>query len=159
MTASPTKALLALVLAALCAIPVAARAADERDGNWWLGLPASTRVFYVVGLFDGIQYELHNVTQELVNPLAEIPAGCDKKCVELRAGARVQSWKALLEKHDSDFDRITAGQITTGLDSLFGDYRNRSIKVHAALEVVIGSIRGVSPALVEIRLQGLRSGK
>jgi hypothetical protein len=111
-------------------------AANTRwDGNWWQGLGEIQRVFYVVGLFDGMQLG-NNFSQWCMTD-------AEKKSCQYAA---LQSFGKCMDKNAAN---ITAGQVKDGLDKFYEDYRNRQIKVYNAAWIVFYSTTGVSQAEID----------
>lgn len=130
----------------------------DRNGNWWLTQTNNERVTYIIGFFDGVEFELERTTMELTNPMQAMsyPKPCDESCTKLRVDQAFTNWSNL-QKQYSDFDGISSGQLVAGVDAMYSDYRNRSISVVEILGVVMWSIKGVKQDLIDGRLTYLRS--
>lgn len=103
-----------LLILASCSSSQAA-VQDRRDGNWWRELPVAGRVYYVIGILDGLE------TSERMQREAN-----------LRPGLVVLRGKA------------TAGQLTEGLNRFYSDFRNRSVLVCDGFQVVWSATSGAS---------------
>ena len=132
----------------------------DRNGNWWLTQSAGDRTTYIVGFFDGMEFELNRAGTELNNPWQLVLYGMSPDDARAKLGFEQAqtSWKNLLKAY-GDFDGVTAGQLVAGVDAMFVDYRNRSISVKEMLEVVIWSIKGIKQEQIDGRLTYLRSQK
>ena len=132
----------------------------DRNGNWWLAQPNGDRLTYVIGFFDGMHFALDRAASEFINPFQGMnyPQPRDEACAKLRADQTFTNWKSLLAAHD-DFKGVTAGQLVAGIDTMFADYRNRSISVKDVLGVVVWSIKGGDQKMIDGRLTYLRSQK
>jgi hypothetical protein len=73
----------------------------------------------------------------------------------MRLDQSFTNWKNLREAH-RDFNNVTAGQLVAGVDSMYSDYRNRTISVKDILSVVIWNIKGVEQRVIDGRMQHLR---
>ena len=132
----------------------------DRSGNWWLAQTNSDRLIYVIGFFDGMEFELDRARLELTNILqvSSYPQPCDDSCVKTRLDQAITNWGNLLRAH-RDFDNVTAGQLVAGVDAMCADYRNRTIAITDILSVVVWSIKGIDQKVIDGRLTYLRTQK
>lgn len=132
----------------------------DRNGNWWLTLAEHDRPIFMIGFFDGMEFELDRAELELTGMWQSMnyPKACDESCTKIRLDQSFANWKNLREVH-GDFNNLTAGQLVAGVDSMYSDYRNRAILVKDVLSVVIWSIKGVDQKMIDGRLQYLRGQK
>lgn len=104
---------------------------DRRDGNWWKDLTRSGKLDYMVGFFDGMDLGRDFSYWGMTKDLGDKPPAC--------AGTAVASFGDMMSKY---FTNPTNEQIADGLDTFYKDYRNRSVKVHDAVWLVVNSIAG-----------------
>jgi hypothetical protein len=132
----------------------------DRNGNWWLTLAEHDRPIYIVGFFDGMEFQLDRAELELTGmwQAMSYPKACDDSCKKIRFDQSLTHWKNLREAH-GDFNNPTAGQLVAGVDSMYSDYRNRAISVKDVLSVVIWNIKGVDQKMIDGRLGYLRGQK
>jgi hypothetical protein len=132
----------------------------DRNGNWWLAQSSSDRVIYIIGFFDGVEFELDQARMLLKNPYQALlyPQPCDEACIKLRLDQAFTNWKRLQEQYE-EFDGVTAGQLVAGVDAMVSDYRNRGIAIKDILGVVMWSIKGVKQDVIDGRITYLRSQK
>jgi hypothetical protein len=94
----------------------------KRDGNWWQTFPESAKVFYVAGLQDGLLIG-HGFSDPL-SPCAE---------------QELKTFQEQIKKYSAN---VSVKQIVDGLDRFYSDYRNRGIRIHFAVAIVMLSIAG-----------------
>lgn len=111
-------------------------AADRRDGNWWMQLDNSSRIFYLAGLIDGA---------ELGHQLSIYGCYDNQETISPKAA---ECLAPIVSSYIQNVDRFIAGkpnkQFLDGMNSFYSDYRNRNIATHDAILVVFRSIIGDS---------------
>jgi hypothetical protein len=131
-----------------------ADAAENRDGNYWNLLTMNEKLACVTGFFDGLVYAEH------VFDIANLMAQADPKTklwnLE-RARILVDFGKIASKQLDHDFRNLTAGQLMTGLDKIYFDYRNSRIVVREAIIVVVRSMDGTADDEITKLLERKRS--
>lgn len=139
-----------LLLVMCLAFTLAAKSDNNRDGNWWNRLPRSQKMSYTIGFMDGQTYAHLMYTAALLHGMADPKTGkydanrsATVKEVERYADANLKL----------DFDNLTAGQLVSGLDKIYSDYRNMQIELSDAVLVVLRSIQGMSNDDMEKLLQ------
>jgi hypothetical protein len=121
-----------LVFMLLSLFPVCVHAQNERrDGNWWKDLAPSEKLNYMVGFFDGMPLGHDFSYWGMTKDSGDKPNAC--------GATAVGSFNNMMSKY---FTNVTNTQIVDGLDIFYKDYRNRSIKVHDAVWLVVNSISG-----------------
>jgi hypothetical protein len=116
---------LPLLVISICA---SAQANHRRDGNWWNGENQSEKLNYMVGFFDGMELGHKFSYWELA----------DTK----KTACMLEASKAYNDYSDKFFTHVTNDQLADGLDAFYKDYRNRSIRVHDAVWIVVNNIAG-----------------
>jgi hypothetical protein len=99
---------------------------------------------YVTGVFDGMELG-RNFTSWGIYNLKEKGSPCLSQAIS--------SYSDYSEKF---FASVTSSQIADGLDVFYKDYRNRSIKVHDAIWVVVNSIAGTPQDKIDKLTENLR---
>lgn len=111
--------------------------AAGRDGSWWLQLSATEKVFYIVGLTDGIPVGLGIITMECYaedESLKEDTA----KCIHGYSSAFVHGFKRI------DYARQEPANIAAGIDAQYSDYRNINLPVSNVMSQVLRGMSGDS---------------
>jgi len=135
--------LIALAAALLICSVVSAQDANRRDGNWWRTESRSSQLDYMVGVFDGMQLG-HNLSYW--NLIGDKQAG--------DALSRVaKSYSELSQRY---FRNVTVGQLVDGLDVFYSDFRNRTIRVHDAIWLVVNQIAGTPQEELEKMVENWR---
>ena len=121
-----------VIFALLLALPICVYGQhDRRDGNWWKDKTQNEKLDYMVGFFDGMelghQFSYWGMLKDSGNK--EAPCISDMN-------------KSYGDYGTKYFTNVTNYQLVDGLDSFYKDYRNRSIKVHDAVWLVVNSIAG-----------------
>jgi hypothetical protein len=133
-----------IVLAIALTVPTHAQEVQRRDGNWWRTIITATKQAYTIGIWDGLplgeRFSYWNIR------------GKDGKQDNAVAVRVIQSF----EEHEKLLSGITNGQVTDGLDSFYGDYRNRRILVFNAVWVVLNTISGKSEKEMETMIENFR---
>jgi hypothetical protein len=112
------------------------RAQDERrDGNWWNMQPANRKAEFVTGFFDGML-----LGKMYSQPLVESTATGGFDQLQLRERDAVEArFAARTKKY---LENVSDGQISDGLNEFYKDFRNRSIRVFYAVDIVLRQIAG-----------------
>jgi hypothetical protein len=111
-----------------------------RDGNYWRELNETEKTFYALGLFDGTDLGgifAMKATQEV---------GGDSNKMGDAYSSNVQKYEG----------GVTIGQMMSGMNSFYEDYRNRSIAVINGAWVVLRGIKGESQASLDSSILFLR---
>jgi hypothetical protein len=119
----------ALLAPALFASPgIDAQGATAQDGNWWRTINDSDHLIVLAGFVNGM--ELGNFLSFWGSDGSH--SGCTAETVGtyLKAGKRY-------------FSAVSLGQLRDGVDDFYNDYKNRSIRLYAAVWLVAQSIGGV----------------
>jgi hypothetical protein len=126
-----------------------ALAAGSRDGAWWKALSQADKSMYVIGFFDGQTYtsEVWDVALNLSEPKF------DPERVRFQVKVSKLANKAL----NDDFGNVSVGQLASGLDTIYADFRNSRIPVIDAMTVVVRSMGGTSEADVQKLLERKRA--
>jgi hypothetical protein len=114
----------------------------RHDGNWWHQQSAGFRLLYILGFMDGMDLGSRFSTPDTVD------------AVEARRDAVPEARRLYRNRTERYFTDVTVGQISDGLDAFFRDYKNRSITLTDAFEIVLRSIKGED---VEKLIQARRS--
>jgi len=127
---------LLVTLSVLLAVTTATVSADDsrRDGNWWLIQTYPTKVSYLVGFLDGMELGRNFTIWGLPNKKGQMTSSAQLD------GAT--SYDSYVGKY---LNNVTSGQIASGLDSFYSDYRNRTIRTPEATWLVLKSIAGEPP--------------
>lgn len=125
----------------------AALADDLRDGSWWNRLTRTEKDAYVLGYADGflkggVAYDAQLVVSH---------QGPNPEDSRVRDGA-VKNYKEFKGQYDKDFGELAAGQLVSGVDSIYADYRNSRIVVAEAVTIVDMGINGMSDAEMNVIL-------
>jgi hypothetical protein len=114
--------------------------APPRNGFWWLGLDRLERIMFIQGYVDGLARADKLIQIEISIKALTIPNNGSPESV-------TQSF---------DFYRVAFGQLGDGLDTFYGDFRNKRILFDYAALYVRDQIRGVSSKELEIRIENMR---
>ena len=101
----------------------------RRDGNWWVSQTREGKVFYVLGFLDGM---------DLGNRFSYWRT-LDKDKDDPNVAKSIDSYAEMGRTYLSN---VTTGQLVDGLDTFYGDYRNRRIEVYGAVWLVLNGIAG-----------------
>jgi hypothetical protein len=107
---------------------------SARDGNWWRQQKPAIKTFYVIGLLDGMNTGSRIIERsmtELIN-------------------------RSYTEAINDLFMERSAGQLASGLDEFYKDYRNLSIEASDAIIVCALSSSGADQATIDTALSFLR---
>lgn len=108
---------------------------ERRDGNWWNARTALNKSAYVTGFFDGMERG-----KTLSQPVVQTGAGGGLDQGQLKEFDVIEA--RYREKAAKYFGKVTNGQVSDGLDEFYKDFRNRSILIHYAVDVVVRQISG-----------------
>jgi hypothetical protein len=146
-----------LLLLASVSNVLAQGASPRRDGNWWTRLPREAKAVFIVGMLDGMYVVHGQASAELggVFNRVLVPKGCDNKCRDIRDKRSDEHLEAM-EQKDRQLNSVTVSQLISGVDGVFADYRNRTLRIADILPTVVGSINGDASEMTEARLLGLR---
>lgn len=127
---------------------VAAFAEEAHDGNWWQGNSKIYKTAYILGFGDGRTNEAEIWQNSLMHVLPKkFNPDITKLTIDVEAEAiRVTNLG----------ENITVGQMSDGIDTFYNDYRNRLIPVRHAISIVILSIVGQSPDVIQKLTENLR---
>lgn len=142
------RALIGNLLLVIAPLSLSARKANgqqslRRDGTWWQELLANDRLLFIIGFMDGMQ---------LGRNFSHWGMEKDKES-EACSGKAVVSFGKMTEQY---FSKVTAAQLTDGLDDFYMDYRNRSLPIHAAVWLVVQGIAGVPKDKLEKSIESWR---
>jgi hypothetical protein len=132
------KSLIGTVLVAAFAFSVPLLSQEQRhDGNWWIKDskkdPDSElhQLLYVNGFIEGMDSGLASLESDIaVKHYKEKNNQCVAEAVEA------------YKKESKYTDNVTTGQVWDGLNDFYSDYRNRSISVSNAVDLVLRQIKG-----------------
>jgi hypothetical protein len=114
----------------LCATNVQAQE-QRRDGNYWNRLNEPSQIAYVTGVFDGL-----SMGNQYSMDLSSIPT----------PKATLQANEAIGKRFDKTVSRyyakVSNDQLSDGLTEFFKDFRNRSILISDAIDIVVRQIAG-----------------
>ncbi|MFN7984143.1 MAG: hypothetical protein U0Q11_20035 [Vicinamibacterales bacterium] len=108
---------------------------DRHDGNWWNTLSPSSQVEYVIGFCDGIE-----LGKSWAQPTLTGPSGSAENREKLREFDAIE--QRARERSSKYAEKVSFGQVADGLTEFYRDFRNRSIRVHWAVDVVLRQISG-----------------
>ena len=128
--------LMGLLIAAVTTTAFAAE--NRRDGNWWSEQDRDSKVFYLTGFFDGMDLGKDFSVWKYIHS--------GSKADESAVAKVTAAYKEYSNKY---FNNVTAGQLVGGLNTFYSDYRNRRIKVFAAVWLVVQGIAGTPPEELE----------
>jgi hypothetical protein len=132
-------ALLALVVSLTS--PTIAWSQARHDGNLWGALSRELKISYIQGVIDGSTLGAMLAKEGL---LKSDP--CQDQIIP--------SYRRTAEKLLAE---VSPGQIADGVDTVFKDYRNRSLLMTDAVYVTLRAIAGMPPQDIEKLLQAVRS--
>lgn len=129
--------LLAAVILVACL--TASAQGRRRDGNWWRGHNEIEKANYLTGFLDGMG----------IGALFAQLHVADTKCV-------VDADKSFQAASVEYFGNIVVGQVADGLNTLYNDFRNRSITVVNGVWIVAMQISGKPASEIEKEIEKLR---
>lgn len=141
MMALSRRAFVAGTLALPGAKPLPAIA--DADGNFWRDSDALTRIAISLGLLYGMNAGVFNVF------VAFTKSDVDVSCL----GSPLAN--SMLQCLDRTGD-ITAGQFRDGIDTFYGDFRNRRVSLSKAAQIVVAQINGDSESEIQKLIQSAR---
>lgn len=146
---------------------------EDNDGNDWRGWVPQHKISFIMGFIAGAHYVItynidntkyggENFTPQKGSEIYLSFFDAKKKTftrqeVELLMEYGAYSQVIALGKYS--VGNIIIGQILDGLDSFYGDFKNRKIKISDAIYVVKKQIQGASSEEVEMLCQWLRSDR
>jgi hypothetical protein len=136
------------LLCYLIAVTSVAAAQEKTDGNWWRELTQPLKALYLAGYTDGHAEAATSGVNDL-DIMALTSNKKEKVCAPYLAAVR----GALA---GSSVGGIKLGTMADGLDSFYGDYRNRSIRVAHAVPFVVRAIRGESDESLRPSIEAAR---
>jgi hypothetical protein len=120
-----------------------ARAQTRRDGNWWIVQSESAKLDYIVGFFDGMDLG-HSFTIWRI-------MSADSKDACISKG--LSSYDTLSKEY---LENVTSGQLVSGLNEFYVDYRNRSILISDGAWAVARQIAGDPKEKIDDLINNLR---
>lgn len=129
-----------MAVALLLSAPARNEANTVRDGNWWVEQDEVSKLCYIVGFFDGM---------ELGHAFSywDLPKG----------GEEVSKVVASYDSHVTKYlSGVTNTQLVRGLDVFYEDYRNRRIRVHMGIWLVMNEISGKSKEEMQKMVESFR---
>lgn len=123
--------------------PSFGQSSERRDGNWWNSISDYSQDAYITGFFDGIRlgnnFSYWNFTND------EDKSYCLSSVFE--------SFDFFKSTY---LINITNTQVADGLDNFYSNYRNRSIKIHDAVWIVLNSIAGTPQERIDELIESWR---
>lgn len=149
---------------------------SETDGVDWGGWDSSRKLFYLNGFIsaaDNIAEELSDFEEvegysdeEAFKLYTEYLAGLKNpeqarpfETKEIRSILELQKRLRMSALFRYSVLKITVGQLATGLDQFYGDFKNKNIRLTDAVYLVKKQITGASPDEIERISEWLRGGK
>jgi hypothetical protein len=131
-----------LALAALLQLAAPDLRAEEQrhDGHLWGALPRDFKVSHMQGLIHGSAIGVEFTREGLA---------ANDPCRDKLLPSFAKTAQGLLAE-------VSPEQIVDGVDTIFKDYRNRSLLITDAVYVALRAIGGLSPENVEKLLQSVR---
>lgn len=114
---------------------------DRRDGDWWRGINAVNKAYYLAGFLDGM---------ELGNRFSFW--GIDESGKDV--AARVKT--SFSDYRTKYFSRVTNIKLTDALDTFYAEPRNRRILVYDATWLVLNQIAGKPAAEMQALIENYR---
>jgi hypothetical protein len=125
-----------LMLVAIVLITPQVYAGQSRtDGNWWLKMTFSNKLYYMVGFYNGMDLGQQFIIWEMA-----------KTRTEEKAFLKVSN---LYDRHLKFFRKFSHGQLVHGVNAFYGDPNNRNIFIQHAVWVVGQKLAGKPPAEIE----------
>ena len=118
---------------------------NRTDGNAWTRLDYAAKLNYVGGVFDGMILGNHLSYWAWTDAKGNLDSA--------KVVPATQSFSELTTKY---FSHVTAGQLISGLDAFYGDYRNRRIMLYDAIWLVVNEISGKSDAEMSKMIESYR---
>jgi len=120
---------------------------SRRDGNWWIYQAKGFKLVYILGFFDGMH---------LGHKFSYWEFWEDKKKDKAKEKCLYDVAKSFSSNYKKYFGNVTNDQIVDGLDTFYSDYRNRSIRVHGAIWLVVNEISGTPKEEMDTLIEGWR---
>jgi hypothetical protein len=138
------KACVVLIAFLVCSLNLHASDSNrDRDGNWWRTLTVSERNMYMTGFFDGMELGHNFSIWDFAGPKE------NEACL-------VQTLKSYDSFKGKYSQNVTNDQLADGLTTFYSDYRNRSIRIHDAVWLVLNSIAGTPQEKLDKMIEGFR---
>jgi hypothetical protein len=119
-----------------------------RDGNWWIEESQPAKLTYITGFFDGM---------DLGNDFSYWGYVDEYKAKDHDAAIAMAKTTASFDEFSSKYlTNVTNGQLVSGLDKFYADYRNRRIKTQKGVWLVLNSIAGKSDTDMEKLIENYR---
>lgn len=118
---------------------ILAQETERRDGNYWRQMDNPSKGYFVLGILDGME-----LGENISRWALETHSPSNKKVEES------------LRTYNKDFRNVSNLQICDGLDSLYSDYKNRSILIWEGAYLVVQSIKGIPQEIYEKMLEDYR---
>ena len=144
-------------VAALFCAPLSSIAAT-RDGNWWNAQSRAFQTAWVVGFLHGVvsaDGQMKSILGFALLNSAYVCQGDDQAC-PININEYAHYLEKEIDKDEHAYVAVTVGQIVDGISNTYSDYRNRSIGIIDAEQLVIDSIRGLTDEQIQQRLSHLR---
>jgi hypothetical protein len=127
------KASLVIILVMLGGLTMQAQQQQEpHNGNWWIKEDTKLKqLLYVMGFLDGLNDGESRLS-------GEVYVNSDK----VKFADCLKNISAAYKRLDRYTDNVTVGQMWEGVDDFYKDYRNRSILVSNAIDIVLRAIKG-----------------
>jgi hypothetical protein len=119
-----------------------------RDGNWWRDQSQLMKVSYMLGFFDGMDLGKDFSYWGMLPGNGKLPPASANPITQV-----FHSYDELVSKFMS---HVTSLQISDGLDTFYGDYRNRTISIHSAVWIVLNTIAGTPEIEIKKMTEGWR---
>jgi hypothetical protein len=146
---------------------------EDMDGNDWRQWTPPNKFSFIGGFLSGahyvitynighIKYGAENFTPEKGGEIYLASFDEKKKTFTRQEVQLLMEYAAYSETSvlgNYSVGNTTTGQISDGLDSFYGDFKNRKIKISDALYVVKKQIHGASSEEIEMLCQWLRSDR
>jgi len=123
--------LITVVLALCLIVPLSGNQEyDRRDGDWWRGISAVSKAYYLAGFLDGMElgnrFSFWGIDE----------GGKDSKSISARVRTSFSDYRSTY------LSKVTNIQLTEGLDTFYADPRNHRILVYNATWLVLNQIAG-----------------
>jgi len=132
--------MLVVAVTLLLSAPARNQSNTVRDGNWWVEQDALAKLYYVTGFYDGM---------ELGHEFSYwgLPKG----------GEQMSKVVASYDSYGTKYlSGVTNTQLVQGLDVFYEDYRNRRIRVHGGVWLVLNEISGKSKEDMQKMIESFR---
>lgn len=120
---------------------------NTRDGNWWRQNSSDGKATYIIGYWDGMSTCRDSSFLSWNIRAAIAPSKACENYILSSAAENLSTYKAT---------RITAGQLSEGLDNFYSDYKNRLIQTPHAITIVRQIIEGASNEVIQNAIESSR---